>query len=160
MTTICANLECLAADQRVTSGNAMCRTRKIRRIGESLYGGAGNVSLIAVFFDWMEAPKKNVNEARLRLYRLIPEDQRHEFEVLEVSPSGLALWDGWGARIALLDKFYAIGSGSMSAMQSLKRGVAPEEAVSETFSLDECSGGTVECEYLLPPELRGKRKRA
>lgn len=159
MTTAAANLECLAADQRVTSGNPPARIRKIRRIGESLYAGAGNVSLIFVFLEWMEAPKKNPAEARLRLYRLIPEDQRHEFEVLELSPSGLALWDGWGARIPILDKFYAIGSGCSSAMQAMKRGLAPEEAVSETFSLDECSGGSVDVEYLLPPELR-KRKRA
>lgn len=159
MTTSAANLECLAADQRMTSGNAPARIRKIRRIGDSLYAGAGNVSLIVVFLDWLEAPKKNLGEARIRLYRLISEDQRHEFEVLELSPTGLALWDGWGARVPLLDKFYAIGSGSLSAMQAMKRGAAPEEAVSETFSLDECSGGTVECEYLLPPELRGKRKR-
>jgi ATP-dependent protease HslVU (ClpYQ) peptidase subunit len=159
MTTIVANLECMAADQRMTSGNAPARVRKIRRVGESLYAGAGNMVLIAVFFDWLEAPKKNVNEARLRLYRLIPEDQRYEFEVLELSPSGLALWDGWGARIPILDKFYGLGSGGMSAMQAMKRGLGPEEAISETFTLDECSGGTVECEYLLPPELRGKRKR-
>lgn len=159
MTTIAANLECMAADQRMTSGNAPARIHKIRRIGDSLYAGAGTSVLIVVFLDWLEAPKKNTGEARLRLYRLIPEDQRHEFEVLELSPSGLALWDGWGAKISLLDKSYAIGTGGLSAMQAMKRGVPPEEAVSETFSLDECSGGTVECEYLLPPELRGKRKR-
>lgn len=154
MTTVVANLECMAADQRLTSGNPPCRTRKIRRIGDSLYGGCGNWSLVLVFFSWYEAPKRDLT----RLHRLIPEDHRHEFEVLELSPAGLAVWDGWGARIQLLDKFYAIGSGGLSAMQAIKRGLPPEEAVSETFSLDEASGGTVEVEYLLPPELR-KRKR-
>jgi ATP-dependent protease HslVU (ClpYQ) peptidase subunit len=154
MTTIAANLECMAADQRITSGNAPARARKIRRIGDSLYAGAGNTSVICVFLDWLDAPKKDP----MRLYRLIPEDSRHEFEVLELSPQGLALWDGWGVRIPILDKFYAIGSGGLSAMQAMKRGLPPEEAVGETFSLDECSGGTVETEYLLPPELR-KRKR-
>ncbi len=156
MTTIVANLECMAADQRLTSGNAPARTRKIIRIGDSLYGGAGNWSLVLVFLDWIKTPKKDL----IRLYRLIPEDSRHEFEVLELSPTGLAIWDGWGVRIPLLDKFYGIGSGGMSAMQGVKRGLSPEEAVSETFSLDESSGGSVEVEYLLPPELRGKRKRA
>ena len=155
MTTIAANLECMAADQRMTSGNAPARVHKIRRIGDSLYAGAGTTSLIVVFLDWLDAPKKD----RLRLYRMIPEDSRHEFEVLELSPQGLALWDGWGARLPILDKFYAVGTGGLSAMQALKRGLSPEESISETFSLDECSGGTVECEYLLPPELRGKRKR-
>ncbi len=155
MTTIVANLECMAADQRITSGNAPARVRKIRRIGDSLYGGCGNWSLVIVFLDWVDAPKRD----RLRLYRMIPEDSRHEFEVLELGPSGLAVWDGWGARMQLLDKFYGVGSGALSAMQAMKRGLPPEEAVGETFSLDEASGGTVETEYLLPPELRGKRKR-
>jgi 20S proteasome alpha/beta subunit len=155
MTTIAANLECLAADQRMTSGNAPARITKIRRIGESIYAGAGNVSVTRVFLDWLAAAKQDP----IRLYRLIPEDYRHEFEVLEVSPAGLALWDGWGVRVPLLDKFYAIGSGGQSAMQAMKRGLNPHDAISETFTLDECSGGTVEIEYLLPPELRPRRKR-
>lgn len=155
MTTIVANLECMAADQRLTSGNAICRTHKIRRIADSLYGGCGNYSLVLLFIAWLEAPKRDI----LRLHRMIPEDSRHEFEVLELSPQGLALWDGWGVRVPMLDKFYGVGSGGFSAMQAIKRGLSPEEAVSETFSLDEASGGTVEVEYLLPPELRTKRKR-
>lgn len=155
MTTIAANLECIAADQRITSGNAPARMRKIRRIRDSIYAGAGAISLIVIFLDWLENPKRDL----MRLHRLIPEDCRHEFEVLELSPSGLALWDGWGVRIPLLDKVYAIGSGGLSASQAMKRGCSPEEAVSETFSLDESSGGSVETEYLLPPELRPKRKR-
>lgn len=156
MTTLAANLECMSADQRMTSANPPARIHKIRRIGDSLYAGCGTVSLIVVFLDWLAGPPK---PDKLRLYRMIPEDSRHEFEVLELSPSGLALWDGWGARVPILDKFYAIGTGGASAMQAMKRGLSPEEAVSETFSLDECSGGTVETEYLLPPELRTKRKR-
>lgn len=154
MTTIAANLECLSADQRITSGNPIARMKKIRRIGDSVFGGAGNISLIVVFFAWLEVPKRDL----LRLYRMIPEDSRHDFEVLQLSPDGLALWDGWGVQVKILDKTYAIGSGAMSAAQAMKRGCSPEEAVSETFSLDESSGGTVETEYLLPPELR-KRKR-
>ena len=154
MTTLAANHECLAADQRMTSGNAPARMHKIRRIGDCLYAGCGNTSLITVFLNWLDAPKKDP----IRLYRLIPEDCRHEFEVLELAPSGLALWDGWGVRVPILDKFYAIGSGGQSAMQAMKRGLSPEEAVAETLSLDECSGGTVEVEYLLPPERRRKRR--
>lgn len=155
MTTIVANLECMAADQRLTSGNPPCRTHKIRRIGDSLYGGCGNWSLVLVFLDWFDKPKRDL----MRLYRLIPEDSRCEFEVLELSPTGLARWDGWGMKTPLLDKFYGIGTGGQSAMQAVKRGLSPEEAVSETLSLDECSGGPVEVEFLLPPELRPKRKR-
>ena len=154
MTTAAANLECIAADQRITSGNAPARTRKLRRIGDSVFAGSGAWDLVLVFYEWLEVPKRD----RLRLYRLIPEDCRDQIEVLELSPQGLALWSGWGSRMLLLDKFYAVGSGGLSAMQGLKRGLSPEEAVSETFSLDEASGGSVEVEYLLPPELRRKRR--
>lgn len=154
MTTIVANLECMAADQRITSGDPPFRTHKIRRIANSLYGGCGHWDLVVVFLDWLAAPKPD----RLRLYRLIPEDCRGEFEVIELSPTGLALWNGWGARVPMLDSFYAIGSGSQSAMQAFKRGLSPEDAVAETFSLDEASGGSVEVEYLLPPELVRKRR--
>lgn len=155
MTTIAANLECMAADQRLTSGDAPCRTHKIRRIGESLYGGCGDWSLVLVFLEWFDKPKRDA----MRLYRMIPEDSRHEFEILELSPKGLARWDGWGMRTPILDKFYAIGSGGLSAMQAMKRDLTPGDAISETFSLDESSGGSVDVEYLLPPELRTKRKR-
>jgi hypothetical protein len=155
MTTIAGNCECIAADQRVTSGNPVARMKKIRRIRDSLYAGAGHISLIVLFLDWLENPKRDV----MRLHRMIPEDSRHEFEVLELSPNGLALWDGWGVRVPILDKTYAIGSGCMSAAQAMKRGCTPEEAISETFSLDESSGGSVDTEWLLPQELRTKRKR-
>lgn len=154
MTTVAANLECIAADQRMTSGNAPARIRKLRRVRDSVYGCAGDVEAAFIFYEWLEGAKQD----RLRLYRMLPEDTRDGFEVLELSPSGLALWSGWGIRIPLLDKFYAIGSGSQSAMRGMKAGSSPEDAVSETFSLDECSGGTVEVEYLLPPELRRKRR--
>lgn len=156
MTTIVANHECMAADQRLTSGSPPARTHKIKRIGDCLYGGCGNWSIVLILLEWLE---KDSKRDRFRLHRQIPEDFRHEIEVLELSPTGLALWDGWGTRTPILDKFYAVGSGAQSAMQAMKRGLAPEEAVSESFSLDECSGGTVETEYLLPPELRPKRKR-
>jgi len=153
MTTVAASHECMAADQRITSGNPPARANKIKRIGDSLYAPSGSISLALVFFEWLETKRD-----KIRLYRLIPEDSRHDFEVLELSPQGLALWDGWGARLPILDKFYAIGSGGMSAMQAMKRGLSPEEAVSETFSLDECSGPAVQVEYLLPKELT-RRKR-
>jgi 20S proteasome alpha/beta subunit len=146
----------MAADQRLTSGGPPARTHKIRRIGDSLYGGCGNWSVTLILLEWLE---KDAKRDRFRLHRQIPEDYRGEIEVMELSPSGLAVWDGWGTRIQLLDKFYAVGSGAPAAMQAIKRGLSPEESVSETFSLDECSGGTVEVEYLLPPELRTKRKR-
>lgn len=152
MTTIAANMECMAADQRVTGDGPLCHIQKIHRIGNSIFGLAGDVNLALAVIRWL-GTKRDV----AHLYKLIPESFRNDLDILELSPTGLAVWNGWGVQVPLLDRYYAIGSGSMSAMQGMKRGLIPENAVDETFSLDECSGGKVQVEWLLPPELKRKR---
>ena len=158
MTTIVANLECMAADQRMTDTGPMAHIAKIRRIGDSLYGLCGAVSPGLVFFKWFESGKRDP----LRLYRLIPEDTRYEFTVLELGADGLALWDGWGVRIPLLDSVFAIGSGALAALAAVEdHNMAPEQAVRLATRRDECSGLFKEpqVEWLIPQELRTKRKR-
>lgn len=154
MTTIVANLECMAADQRVTSSSPVCHVQKIHRIGNSLFGIAGDVVLALAVIRWL-GTKRDV----AHLYKIIPEASRNDIDILELSKTGLSVWNGWGVQVPLLDPVYAVGSGAMSAMQAMKRGLIPANAVDETYSLDECSGGTVQVEWLLPPELT-KRKRA
>lgn len=159
MTTIIANLECMAADQRCTGGGPIMHVAKISRIGECIYGLAGDVMMGLAVLEWMKAPKRD----RGRLYKLLDEYERSEVEILELSPGGLALWNGWGIRLPLHDRFYAIGTGAMSAMQAIKRGLTPEQAVLETLSLDEYSGTHPEfppqVEWLVPPEIMPKPKR-
>ena len=156
MTTIAANLECMAADQRVTSGGPLCHTKKLHRIGKSVFGFAGDVMLALIMVRWL-----NGKRDPLQLYKLIPEAHRDAVDLLELSPEGLAFWNGWGVRMPLLDGCYAIGSGAMPALTAMKMNLPPDQAVLQSPPLDECSGFLTEpeVEYLLPPELSRKRKR-
>ncbi len=151
MTTIVANRECMAADQRVTGDGPICHATKLRRIGASVYGIAGSVFPATLLLDWIASGAKD----RSRLHRMLSEDARESFDVLELSAEGLAVWNGWGVRIPLHDECYAIGSGSMSALQALRSGSTPADAIRMTFHLDECSGGSVE---VMPLAVK-KRKR-
>lgn len=160
MTTIVCTLEWMAADQRMTDAGPLAHVRKIRRSddGGSLYGICGAISPGLVFLEtYLLASKRD----RYRLYRLIPEDSRYEFTVIELSKDGLALWDGWGARIPLLDHVFAVGSGAAHALTAVEKYKAgPDEAIKAAIERDECSGlyREPQVEYLLPPELRRKRR--
>jgi hypothetical protein len=154
MTTIVATLDCMAADTRVVSEGPIYHAAKIFRIGESLFGTAGDAFMALTFLDWL-AGKRNVPALR----KLFEHEDKASFIVLELSPEGLRLWNGWGVPEKLHDKSYSIGSGSMSAQNAINRGDTPEQAVRSTMPLDENTGGDVQVEYLLPPELT-RRKRA
>jgi hypothetical protein len=154
MTTIVANLECMAADTRVVNEGPIYNANKIFRVGESLCGTAGDAFASLAFLDWFGG-KRNIQALR----KLFEHEDKASFVILELNPQGLFLWNGWGFSEALHNKSYAIGSGSMSAMNSMLRNESPEEAVRSTFPLDENTGGAVQIEYLLPPELAPKRKR-
>lgn len=155
MTTIVANLECMAADQRVTSAGPICHVKKLHRIGDSIFGMAGDSILCMHFLRWL-GTKRDIAQ----LYKIIPESHRDSIEVLELAPEGLGFWNGWGVRLPLLDATYAIGSGAMPALQALRMNCTPQEAVLQAMKLDECSGilSAPEVEYLIPPELRRKRR--
>ena len=150
MTTVVANLECMAADQRCTGWGPIGHVTKIYRIGNSLFGLAGNPFLALHMLRWLQG-KRDV----AALYKLIPEAQREELCLLELSADGLAYWDGWGARLPLLDQTFAIGSGSVAALQALRLGKSPPDAVIAATGMDEYTGVQIapHVEYLK------KRKR-
>jgi hypothetical protein len=146
----------MAADQRITDAGPIAHILKIKRIADSLYGLCGEISPGLVFFKWFESGKRDIP----RLHKMIAEDSRYNFSVIELGPSGLALWDGWGVRIPLLDKIFAVGTGAQAALAAVEEhGKTPEEAVRIAMRRDECSGLFKEpqVEWLLPPELKRKR---
>jgi hypothetical protein len=130
----------------------MCHVTKIHRIGDSLFGFAGDAVLCRHLIKWL-GTKRDVAQ----LYKLIPESQRDSIDALELSPSGLSFWNGWGIALPLLDATFAIGSGAMPALQALRLNCSPAEAVLRAMQLDECSGSFPE------PQVerlqRPKRKR-
>ena len=145
----------MAADTRVTGDGAIYHADKIFRIGDSLLGTAGDAFMCRVFLEWFKNPKRSVPALRKMLER----EEKDAFLILELEPKGLALWNGWGIPEPIHDQCYGIGSGSMSALALLRKGASLEDAVNGAMPLDEATGGRVQIEYLLPPELRPKRRK-
>lgn len=156
MTTIVANRECMAADTRVVGAGAMYHSPKLFRIGTSIFGTAGDAMMGLIMVEWLRTPQRN----RKQLYGHWNENtDRSECILMELNPSGLYLWNGWGVPEKVMDKSYSIGSGSMSALIALHRGATPEEAVRAAMPVDENTGGDVQVEWLLPPELAKPRRK-
>ena len=156
MTTIAANLECMAADTRVTvDGGVPYPATKIFRVGQSLFGTAGHGDMCLVMIDWLKS-----NRNRSVLYKLWGDYERDEISLMELNPKGLFLWTGWGVPEQIRAKHFAIGSGQQAALKGLDGGESPEEAVKSAINYDIYTANPVQVEYLLPPELtRRKRKR-
>lgn len=150
MTTIAANRERMAADTRRT-GDVISSIRKIRRYGNRIIGCAGDMECITVFWKWASQGFPE------RKRPTLPDGA---FDALELNEDGLWAWDKSLARYPLEDDFDAIGTGAMSAKTAMYLGKSPEEAVAIAAHHDECTGGRVDVEAILPPELTpGKRKR-
>jgi hypothetical protein len=148
MTTIAASLECMAADSR-RIGDVISSIRKIRRYGNRIFGCAGDQACITAFWAWADL------DFSPREQPTLPDGF---FDVLELNEDGLWAWDRSLCPYLIDDAFEAIGSGAMSAKTAMLLGKSPEEAVEVAKSLDECTGGRVHVEYLLPPELRRKSR--
>lgn len=158
MTTVVANLEAMAADHRCTSEGPICHTKKIYRIGDSIYGLCGDVMMALYVIEWLEGKRDKES-----LHKAIGIEQRANITLMELSSEGLALLDGWGMRMPLLDKYYAIGSGAAPAIIEMRHGSSLQDAIRAAVSIDEASGTHPDypphVEFLTPPELLPKRKR-
>lgn len=157
MTTIAANLECMAADTRVTEdGCAPFPATKIFRVGQSLFGSAGHGDMCLVMIEWLKTSRN-----RMALYKQWGDYDRDQIALLELNPKGLFRWTGWGIPEQVIGvKHYAIGSGQVAALKGMDKGESPEEAVRGAVNYDIYTGNPIQVEYLLPPELtRRKRKR-
>ena len=154
MTTIACNRECMAADTRVSTGGAHYHANKIFRIGCSLFGTAGDGSMGLVMVDWLKTTRN-----RQRLYKDFADYERDEVWLIELNPGGIYLWTGWGLPEKINDQRYAIGSGQLSALTELDSGGTPEAAVSAALHYDQYSGAPLQVEYLLPPELKTRKRK-
>ncbi len=154
MTTIACTRECMAADTRVSTEGAHYHANKIFRLGSSLFGTAGHGDMGLVLIDWLRTARN-----RMTLYKQLGEYERSEVIVMELNPGGIYLWTGWGVPERLNDSRYAIGSGSLAALQALDAGQSPEDAVRGATRYDQYTGEPIQVEWLLPPELKRKRKR-
>lgn len=112
------------------------RVDKIRRIGGSLFGMCGGAFEGLVLLRWLAGPRKAPPKW--------PSDfSQDEVFLLELSAEGLAVWNGWGIRMAIHDPFYSIGSGCLAAMAAMHAGATPEKAVHIAAEFDEGTAAPV-----------------
>jgi ATP-dependent protease HslVU (ClpYQ) peptidase subunit len=135
MTTIAANKKCMAADRKVTDGDRVFKTHKIRRIGDAIVGGAGTSSAIAKFFRWMESGKQD-SPPKL--------DKDDELEALVLTPAGLFTYGNDFTPDEVLDPFYAIGSGAHAALAAMHMKATPKRAVEIACKVDNSTDGPVD----------------
>jgi len=135
MTTIVANRRCMAADQRVTDGSRIFRTRKLRRIGEAVIGAAGTGPAIAKFLTWLEAGQQDTPP------KFAKDD---ELEAIVLTPAGLFVYDTACVCEEVLDEFYAVGSGSTAALGAMHMGADPVRAVEIAALVDNSTGGPID----------------
>ena len=155
MTTLAINREGIAADTRVVTGGSYWHENKIFRVGNSLLATAGDGFGCLAFLAWYQSPRRNP----LELQKQFVEHDRDSVIIFELNPGGIHAWNGWGYPAKLNDDCYAGGSGGMAALEAMRRGATPEEAVRSAIQHDENSGSPIQVEWLLPPELLPKRRK-
>lgn len=136
MTCVVASIKhgCIASDTRCSSDNAMVSVNKIRRIGRSLIGAAGDWTDVLKFWDMIEKKKKKDTGL----------NENSELEAIELSAGGIYLYEANGVRYLVKDEYFAIGSGGPYAMGAMAMGATPEEAVAIAARFDPNTGGAVE----------------
>jgi hypothetical protein len=141
MTTVVATREALYSDSRVSFGGAHFTSKKLFRIGDSILGISGTVTDNLKFLDWFS--HQNPDES--------PEfTEDDSFDVVELSPEGLFVWDNALRRIEVIDPFIAVGSGYMAALAALHLGSSPEVAIETACKIDRSSGGPLQTLHLNP----------
>lgn len=141
MTTIACDLRRMAGDSLVTHddiGTGAYLSRKVRRIGDSLFGDSGeNVEEIGLAWEWLESKKRKPS--------LRPEFQEDaDFHFLELSPEGIFIWNFSLTREPVLEPSMALGSGRKVALYCMRElGMKPNEAVLQAAKMDHGTRGPV-----------------
>lgn len=144
MTTIAANRQCMAGDRRVTLGEVRYNTKKIKRIGDMIVGGAGSGTAIIKFFRWVEAGCDLDDTPRLA--------KDEEFDAIILTATGLEFWNQDFSPDAMEDDAFAIGTGNQAAMAAMICGCDPGQAVEVAAEVNNNTGGVVDVLWLKEPE--------
>lgn len=137
MTTVVATRTALYSDSKCSEGNVSFKTTKLFQVGDSLLGVAGTLTAALKFIKWFK--KQDHDEPPI-----LKDADGDDFDVLEVSPKGIFMWDNDLTPIEVLDPFYAIGSGRLAALAALHLGSSPEHAVETACLVDSYSAGPVQ----------------
>lgn len=131
MTTIACSLKHkqMACDSRIT-GDVIFHADKVRKVGQSLFGVAGNWETCVTFLEWVESGTKEKPT--------LPDDDT--FQAVELSKSGIYLWQRSCIRMPVQERFYACGSGAQGAMVAMSLDLEPKAAIAAVLRFDETTG--------------------
>lgn len=140
MTTIAVRDGVICADSRTTiqteeGGARVFRCEKLYRCfegspKEAILATAGESFSSLVFVDWYKSETRPIEV----IDRLI--NGEADFTVLALTRDGLYEYDKWGRGEKILDKFYAVGSGSKAALGAMHMGASAEQAVRIACKID------------------------
>lgn len=137
MTTIVASKKHrqMAADRKATDTGASMRysARKLRVIGQSIVGCAGDSSTIAQFLRWLEAGGKHDEKPRF--------SKDGTLVALVLNEKGLFIFDTDCEPDEIEQDFYAIGTGAQAGMAAMHLGADPKKAVQIAARVDVMTEG-------------------
>ncbi len=148
MTTIAYKDGIMVGDGQITRYESLIESTtcvKVRNIGGTLVGGAGNGTSIMKFFDWyadnVETAWAQTEYSNLNI--LPPEDLVEEdFQALVISPCGAAFeYIGTKNILPITEEYAAIGSGCVYAYPLMDAGLTAKEAVEGAIKRCPFSGG-------------------
>jgi hypothetical protein len=132
VTTIIADAEAgvMVADSKTTDGSVKWSSQKIERIGDSIFGAAGEAQDIETFLAWIRrkkaAPKPRIKD--------------DDFVAIELNQTGLFRWEHKLKPFPPGSSKHAIGTGAMAAMAALEMGASAERACEVACLVDDASG--------------------
>lgn len=143
MTTIACNREEMAADSRFHEDGVTFSCMKLYRIGQSVFGIAGETRGEFKFLAWLRAGRPD--EARPTF-----EGEMDEFYALELNASGIFYWDKHLYGVEAVEPCLAIGTGGDFARAFMATGMTPGQAVQQVCDrgLDYATGGPVHVKHL------------
>lgn len=139
MTTVAFDGKTLAADKRATSGNNISTVTKIRRIGDLLVGGSGDLDFVLSMMEWIE---------KGRDIAAFPTHQRDKDDwqtVLVIEKDGTpSVYNRTPHPIRYEQPNVAIGSGRDFALAAMHLGCDAITAVKVASALDCGTGNGVD----------------
>lgn len=153
MTTVACSLTEMAADSRVSADGSVARgamvASKIRVIRDSVFGFSGNISEALIAIAWFEGGRSKFERPSFT--------SEADFSILELSPSGILLWDPYMSPIHMKDESCAIGTGGPIAQYCMAvLEMSPYQAVIEAAKVDANTGPPFEV-LSLPTHSRSRR---
>lgn len=133
----------IASDSRISWENTMSKVCKLIRIGEFIYGCAG---------EWDKCLEAH---AQIKAGTVIDVE---EVEIIRASPGLIELSDGKDF-YPLREQFWAIGSGSLAALAAMNLGARPTQAIEIAAQFDPLTGLPIDCLTLAEPPTPKRRSR-